>query len=108
MFPHVAGKFAGGALSPVTVAFFAKAGSQPPDLWVYVAATSETLVGVTLVLGICRPGAALLVVAVHAGGYGRMWSTGGYEYPVLSYAWRRRGREEGVRRVAPQASWLDR
>jgi DoxX-like protein len=56
MFPHVAGKFAGGALSPVTVAFFAKAGSQPPDLWVYVAATSETLVGVTLVLGICRPG----------------------------------------------------
>ena len=53
MFPHVAGKFVAGGLSAGIVGFFAKAGFQPPELWVYLAATAETLTGVALVLGIC-------------------------------------------------------
>ena len=94
MFPHVAGKFvAFGVLNPGTVGFFAKAGFVPPDAWVAIAAFSETLVGVCLVLGICTRFAALgaaavLAVAVYAlqvvGGFkGWTWNTGGYEYPVF-------------------------
>jgi putative oxidoreductase len=92
MFPHVAGKFAGGALSASTVGFFAKAGFQPPELWVYLAAIAETLTGVALILGICTRYAALgaaavLAVAVYAlqvvKGFGWTWNTGGYEYPVF-------------------------
>ena len=93
MFPHVAGKFAGGALSAATVGFFAKAGFNPPELWVYIAAAAETLTGVALVLGICTRYAALgaaavLAVAVYAlqtvkGFSGWTWNRGGYEYPVF-------------------------
>lgn len=92
MFPHVAGKFAGGALSAATVGFFAKAGFHPPELWVYIAAVSETLVGIALVLGICTRFAALgaaavLGIAVYSlqvvKGFGWTWNTGGYEYPVF-------------------------
>ena len=93
MFPHVAGKFAGGALSAATVAFFAKAGFNPPELWVYIAAASETLAGIALVLGVCTRYAALgaaavLAVAVYAlqvvkGFSGWTWNKGGYEYPVF-------------------------
>lgn len=92
MFPHVAGKFAGGGLAAGTVGFFAKAGFAPPELWVYMAATSEALVGIALVLGICTRYAALgaaavLAVAVYAlqvvKGFGWTWNTGGYEYPVF-------------------------
>jgi len=92
MFPHVAGKFAGGALSAGTVGFFAKAGFAPPELWVVIAAASEALVGIALVLGICTRYAALgaaavLAVAVYAlqvvKGFGWTWNTGGYEFPVF-------------------------
>jgi putative oxidoreductase len=92
MFPHVAGKFAGGALSASTVAFFTKAGFQPPDVWVYIAAAAECFAGIALVLGICTRYAALgaaavLAVAVYAlqvvKGFGWTWNTGGYEYPVF-------------------------
>jgi len=92
MFPHVVGKFAAGALSSGTVAFFSKAGFQPPDLWVIIAATAETLAGVALVLGLCTRyaavgAAAVLGVAVYAlhvvKGFGWTWNTGGYEYPVF-------------------------
>ena len=92
MFPHVAGKFAGGALSAGTVGFFAKAGLTPPELWVYIAAAAESLTGIALVLGICTRYAALgaagvLAVAVYAlhvvKGFGWTWNTGGYEYPVF-------------------------
>ena len=92
MFPHVAGKFVNGALNPGTIGFFAKAGFSPADAWVYVAAASETAVGVALVLGICTRfaalgGAAVLAVAVYAlqvvKGFGWTWNTGGYEYPVF-------------------------
>lgn len=92
MFPHVAGKFTAGALSASTVGFFAKAGFHPPELWVYLAATAESLAGIALILGICTRYAALgaaavLGVAVYAlqvvKGFGWTWNTGGYEYPVF-------------------------
>src|SRR4051812_29223641 len=64
MLPHVAGKFAGGVLSAGTVAFFAKAGFQPPEFWVYLAAAAETATGLCLLLGICTRYAALGAAAV--------------------------------------------
>jgi putative oxidoreductase len=92
LFPHVAGKFAAGVVSAGTAGFFAKAGFHPPELWVYIAAFSETAAGLALVLGICTRFAALaafalLGIAVYAlqvvKGFGWTWNTGGYEYPVF-------------------------
>jgi putative oxidoreductase len=92
MFPHVAGKFAAGALSVGTVGFFAKAGFTPPEFWVLLAAAAETAAGIALILGICTRFAALgaaavLLFAVYAlqvvKGFGWTWNTGGYEYPVF-------------------------
>jgi putative oxidoreductase len=92
MFPHIAGKFAAGGLSAATVGFFAKAGFHPPEAWVYLAACSEALAGITLILGICPRFAALgaaavLGIAVYSlqvvKGFGWTWNTGGYEYPVF-------------------------
>ena len=92
MFPHVAGKFVNGALNPGTVGFFGKAGFAPAEAWVYLAAASETAVGIALVLGICTRfaalgGAAVLAIAIYAlhvvKGFGWTWNTGGYEYPVF-------------------------
>jgi putative oxidoreductase len=92
MFPHVAGKFVAGGLSAGTVGFFAKAGFQPPELWVLLAAMAELSTGVALVLGLCTRWAALgaagvMAFAVYAlqmvKGFGWTWNTGGYEYPVF-------------------------
>lgn len=92
MFPHVAGKFVGGTLSAGTVTFFAKAGFHPAELWVWLAAFSETACGIALVLGICTRfsafgAAAVLGIAVYAlqvvKGFGWTWNTGGYEYPIF-------------------------
>ncbi|MGC2777427.1 MAG: DoxX family protein [Bradyrhizobium sp.] len=92
LFPHVAGKFAAGAVSATTAGFFAKAGFHPPEVWVLIAAVSESAAGVALVLGICTRFAALgatalLLFAVYAlqvvKGFGWTWNTGGYEYPVF-------------------------
>ena len=92
LFPHVMGKFAAGAVSAGTVGFFAKAGFNPPELWVWIAAISETAVGIALVLGICTRfaalgGVALLAIAVYSlqvvKSFGWTWNTGGYEYPVF-------------------------
>ena len=92
MFPHAASKFTAGALSIGTVGFFAKAGFQPPEFWIWLAATVEILTGIALVLGICTRYAAVgaagaLAVAVYAlqmvKGFGWTWNTGGYEYPVF-------------------------
>lgn len=92
MFPHIAGKFANGGFNPGTLGFFAKAGMTPPEFWLGLAAASEFLVGVFLVLGLCTRfaalgGAAVLLVAVYAlqvvKGFGWTWNTGGYEYPVF-------------------------
>ena len=92
LFPHVAGKFAAGMVSAGTAGFFAKAGFHPPEVWVYIAAFSETAAGCALVLGICTRFAALgafalLGIAVYSlqivKGFGWTWNTGGYEYPVF-------------------------
>src|SRR3954469_20394698 len=92
LFPHVAGKFAAGAVAASTAGFFAKAGFHPPEIWVYIAAFSETAAGLALVFGICTRFAALgafalLAVAVYSlqvvKGFGWTWNTGGYEYPVF-------------------------
>jgi putative oxidoreductase len=92
LFPHVAGKFAAGAVSAGTAGFFAKAGFHPPEVWVLIAAVAETAAGVALVLGICTRFATLgatvlLLFAVYAlqvvKGFGWTWNTGGYEYPIF-------------------------
>ena len=93
MFPHVAGKFAGGlTLSAPTVEFFAKAGMSPGEVWVWIAAAAETLSGLCLVLGICTRYAALGAAAVlgiaawalfTVKGFGWVWNKGGFEYPVF-------------------------
>jgi len=94
-FPHVAGKFASIStltLNAGTVGFFAKAGMTPGEFWVYLAAASELLVAIFLILGLCTRyaalgGAAILGVAVYAlqvvKGFGWTWNTGGYEFPVF-------------------------
>jgi putative oxidoreductase len=92
LFPHIAGKFAAGGVSAGIAGFFAKAGFQPPEVWVLIAAAAETAAAVSLVLGICTRFAAignfaLLLVTVYAlqvvKGFGWTWNTGGYEYPVF-------------------------
>ena len=92
LFPHVLGKFAAGAVSAGTAGFFARAGFHPPEVWVWIAAISETAAGVALVLGIFTRYAALgafvlLGMAVYSlqvvKGFGWTWNTGGYEYPVF-------------------------
>src|SRR3954465_5806092 len=92
LFPHVAGKFAAGAVAAGTAGFFAKAGFHPPEIWVYIAALAETAAGLALVFGVCPRLAplgavALLGVAVYSlqvvKGFGCTWNTGGYEYPVF-------------------------
>jgi putative oxidoreductase len=92
MFPHFAGKFVAGGLAAGTVAFFGKAGFNPPELWAALAACAELATGIALVLGICTRWAALgaagvMAMAVYAlqtvKGFGWTWNTGGYEYPVF-------------------------
>ncbi|MCM2339733.1 DoxX family protein [Rhodoferax sp.] len=92
MFPHAASKFAAGGLSAGTVGFFAKAGFQPPEAWVILAALVEAGTGLALVLALCTRFAALgaasaLAIAVYAlhsiKGFGWLWNMGGYEYPIF-------------------------
>jgi len=93
MFPHVAGKFAHGlVLSAPTVEFFAKAGMNPGEAWVWIAAAAETLSGICLVLGIGTRYAALGAAAVlgiaawalfTVKGFGWVWNKGGFEYPIF-------------------------
>lgn len=92
MFPHVAGKFAAGGLSAGVLGFFAKAGFQPPEAWVILAALVEFSTGVALVMGLCTRFAALgaagalavAAFAVHSvKGFAWLWNLGGYEYPVF-------------------------
>src|SRR3954447_1733181 len=124
LFPHVAGKFAAGAVAASTAGFFAKAGFHPPEIWVYIAAFSETAAGLDLGVGICTRLAALgafalLGVAVYSlqvvKGFGWTWISGGYEYPVFwaltslavaSEAWKAHLRQAGplVRVVRAKAA----
>ncbi len=92
MLPHFASKFSATGLSTGTVAFFAKAGFHPPELWLLLAAAAELGTGIALVLGLCTRWAALGAAGVMAfavcalqlvKGFGWTWNTGGYEYPVF-------------------------
>jgi putative oxidoreductase len=92
MLPHAASKFAGGSLSAGTVAFFAKAGLQPAEFMVGLAAASEITVAIALILGICTRfagfgAAAILALASYAvvvlKGFNWTWNTGGIEYNVV-------------------------
>lgn len=92
LFPHFAGKFAAGGLAAGVLGFFAQAGFNPPTFWVALAAVTELICGIALVLGVCTRWAAIVTVVVmalavfalqHARGFGWIWSTGGYEYPVF-------------------------
>ncbi|MDT7838578.1 DoxX family protein [Aquabacterium sp. OR-4] len=92
MLPHVAGKFVAGGLSPGVVGFFTKAGFQPAEAWVVLAALVEAGTGLALILGLCTRFAALgaagaLAVAVYAlyaiKGFAWLWNLGGFEYPVF-------------------------
>lgn len=92
MFPHALSKLTAGGFNPGVVAFFTKAGLQPPELWITLALIAEASTGVALVLGLCTRWAALgaagaLAVAVYAlqmaNGFGWLWNKGGYEYPIF-------------------------
>jgi putative oxidoreductase len=92
MLPHAASKFAAGGLSAGTVGFFAKAGLQPAEFMVGLAAASEIAVAVALILGICTRfagfgAAAILALASYAvvavKGFNWTWNTGGIEYNVV-------------------------
>jgi putative oxidoreductase len=92
MFPHALGKFTAGALNAGTIGFFAKAGIQPAEFMVGLAAASEIAVGIALVLGICTRfaglgAAAILAIASYAvvavKGFGWTWNTGGIEFNVF-------------------------
>jgi putative oxidoreductase len=92
MFPHALSKFTAAGLNPGVVGFFTKAGFQPPEAWMILAAVVEAGTGIALVLGVCTRFAALgaagaLAVAVYAlhvvKGFGWLWNMGGYEYPIF-------------------------
>ncbi len=92
MLPHAASKFVAGGLNPGTVGFFAKAGFQPAEFMVGLAATSEIIGGVCLLLGLATRWAALGVAAIMAltvvallnvGPFKWLWNFGGIEYNVF-------------------------
>ena len=74
------------------MAFFAKAGLQPAELMVSVAATAEIVGGVCLLLGLATRWAGLGVSAIMAltviallnvGPFKWLWNLGGIEYNVF-------------------------
>lgn len=92
MLPHAASKFAAGGLNPGTVGFFAKAGFQPAEFMVGLAAVAEITGGVFLLLGLATRWAALGVSAIMAltivallnvGPFKWLWNFGGIEYNVF-------------------------
>lgn len=92
MLPHAASKFAVGGLNPGTVGFFAKAGFQPAEFMVGLAAVAEITGGVFLLLGLATRWAALGVSAIMAltivallnvGPFKWLWNFGGIEYNVF-------------------------
>lgn len=89
MFPHVLGKFVDHA---AILGFFTKAGFPAPELFLWLAAATEGLAGICLVLGLftrfAAPAAAgALFVAAAAlfevGGFKWLWNKGGFEYPIF-------------------------
>jgi putative oxidoreductase len=92
LLPHAASKFAAGGLNPGTVGFFAKAGLQPAEFMVGLAATAEIVGGLCLLLGLATRWAGLGVAAIMAltivallnvGPFKWLWNLGGIEYNVF-------------------------
>jgi len=92
MLPHAASKFAAGGLNPGTVAFFAKAGMQPAEFMVGLAATAELVGGIFLLLGLATRWAGLGVAAImsltifallNVGPFKWLWNFGGIEYNLF-------------------------
>lgn len=92
MLPHASSKFAAGGLNPGTVAFFTKAGLQPAEFMVGLAAVSEILGGICLLLGLATRWAGLGVAAIMSltivallsvGPFKWLWNFGGIEYNVF-------------------------
>lgn len=92
LIPHAMNLFADGGFAPGGVAFAARAGFHPPELWVLLAAISDVILGVALVLGFCTRLAALgagamLLLGAYAiqqvMGDAWIWSDGGYEYKLF-------------------------
>jgi putative oxidoreductase len=92
LLPHAASKFAAGGLNPGTVGFFAKAGLQPAEFMVGLAATAEIVGGLCLLLGLATRWAGLGVAAIMAltiiavlnvGPFKWLWNFGGIEYNVF-------------------------
>lgn len=94
-FPHALSKFADGGLNPAFIAFFTKASFTYPSpaFWLCLAAFSEILSGITLILGICTRwmgifAAVALIFAIYGlfvvnSGFKWTWNTGGIEYPTV-------------------------
>ena len=85
--PHVVGKFT----EPATLGFFKAAKFNPPETWMYVAGSIETVLTIALVLGIYTPYVAL-IAAFHLFVAGAatykvtkkwIWVIGGIEYCVF-------------------------
>jgi putative oxidoreductase len=89
MFPHVAGKFLDHT---AVLGFFTKAGFPAPEFFVALAAVTEAVSGICLVLGLwvrlAAPAAAGALFAAAAalyevGGFKWVWNKGGFEYPMF-------------------------
>jgi putative oxidoreductase len=84
LIPHIWGKF----YEPAALGFFKAAKFHPPEFWMYLAGAIETVLAITLILGIyvAISGAiAAIHLAVAAAGVYRvtgkwLWNIGGYEY----------------------------
>ena len=92
LLPHAATKFAAGGLNRGTIVFFEKAGLQPAEFLVGLAAGAEIVGGLCLLLGFATRWAGLGVAAVLAlsvfallsvGPFHWYWGEGGIEYNVF-------------------------
>lgn len=87
--PHIFGKY---IEREFTIGFFTKAGFSPPEPYIYLALAVETVISLTLLLGIYTRYAALAAIvflgcataAVYRVSNGKwFWNLGGYEYLVF-------------------------
>lgn len=92
LLPHAASKFAADGLNAKTVALFDKAGFQPAEFMVGLAAAAEIVGGLCLLLGFATRWAALGVAAIMAltivflassRSPGWFWHFGGIEYNLF-------------------------
>ncbi len=87
--PHIFGKY---IEREFTIGFFKKAGFHPPERYIYIALSAETVISIALIFGIYTRYAALAAiaflavatVAVYRVSNGKwFWNLGGYEYLIF-------------------------